>query len=67
MSIKSQYLKSIRESKLYEKRQKYVHLTTQDNEYFHRFIENYSNSTLETTESEIQNDSNTECQKEGTT
>lgn len=38
------------------KKKKYVHLTTQDNEYCQRFIKNYSNSTLETTESEIQNE-----------
>lgn len=56
MPIKSKYLKSIRKSKLYEKKKKYVHLTTQDNEYCQRFIKNYSNSTLETTESEIQNE-----------
>lgn len=41
---------------IWKKRKKYVHLTTQDNEYCHRFIKNYSNSTLETTESEIQNE-----------
>lgn len=63
---KSKYLKSIRASKLYQKRQKFVNLTTQDHAYCHKFIEKYSNLTLETTESEIQNDSDTECQNEET-
>lgn len=51
---KSKHLKSIRASKLYQKRQNFVNLTTEDHGYCHRSIENHSNSTFE---SEIQNDS----------
>lgn len=34
--------------------------------FIHRFIENRSNSAFESTESEIQNDIDTECQNEET-
>lgn len=60
---KSKHFKSIRASKLYQKRQNFVNLTTEDHDYCHRSIENHSNSTFE---SEIQNDSETDCQNEET-
>lgn len=63
---KSKYLNSIRASKLYQKRQSFVNLTTEDHNYCHRSIKNHSNSAFLSPESKIQSDSDTECQNEET-